>query len=93
MTYWILGFSVAVVVVVIVAALLLGIIWQCQRIIRLAGTGLAVVEEIDRNTRCIWSLQRTGAVAGRLVEGAEAIEHNAAAIARAVGHDTDERAA
>ena len=93
MTYWTLGFAVAAAVVVVVAALLLGIIWQCQRIVRLSRTGLAVVEEIDRNTRCIWLLGETGAVAGRLLEGASAIERNAGAIVRAVSHDIDERAA
>lgn len=93
MTYWILGFALAAVVVVVVAALLLGIIWQCQRIVRLARTGLEVVQQIDLNTRCIWSLGETGAVAGRLLDGASSIERNAAAIVRAVSHESDERAA
>jgi hypothetical protein len=90
-SYWLLGFIVAAVVVVLVAALLLGIIWQCQRIIRLSRTGLAVVEQIDRNTRCIWSLRETEAVAGRLLAGAGAIERHAGAIVQAVSHE--ERAA
>jgi hypothetical protein len=93
MTPWTLGFATAAVVVAVVAALLLAIIWQCQRIIRLSRTGLAVVEEIDRNTRCIWSLRETHAVAGRLLEGADAIERNAAAIAHAVSHGSGDRAA
>ena len=93
MTYWLLGFGVAAVVVVVVATLLLGIIWQCLRIIRLARTGLAVVEDIDRNTRCIWSLRQTRAVAGQLLEGAAAIERNTAAIVDAVRHGTGDRAA
>ena len=93
MSYWLLGFVVAAVVVVVVAALLLVIIWQCQRIIRLSRTGLAVVEEIDRNTRCIWSLRQTRAVAGTLLEGATAIERNAAAIFEAVSHGSGDRAA
>jgi uncharacterized membrane protein YqjE len=92
-TYWILGFSVAALVVVIVAVLLLGIIWQCQRIVRLARTGLAVVEQIDGNTRCIWSLRQTRAVAGQLLEGAGAIERNAAAIVDAVSRGSGDRAA
>jgi hypothetical protein len=93
MTPWTIGFAAAAVVVVVVAALLLAIIWQCQRIIRLSRTGLAVVEEIDRNTRCIWSLRETRAVAGRLLAGAEAIEGNAAAIVQAVSHGSGDRAA
>jgi uncharacterized membrane protein YqjE len=93
MTTWMLGFGLAAVVVVIVAALLLGIIWQCQRIVRLARTGLAVVEQIDANTCCIWSLRQTRAVAGQLLEGAGAIERNAAAIVDAVSHGSGDRAA
>jgi uncharacterized membrane protein YqjE len=93
MTYWLWGFGLAAVVVIVVAALLLGIIWQCQRIIRLAHTGLAVVEEIEGNTRCIWSLRQTRAVAGQLLEGASAIEDNAAAIVDAVSHGSGDRAA
>ena len=93
MTWWIVGFAAAAVVVLLVAALLLGIIWQCRRIARLAGTGLAVVEEIDRNTRCIWSLRQTEAIAHQLLEGADAIEHNAAAIVDAVSHGSGDRAA
>jgi hypothetical protein len=92
-TYWLLGFGVAAVVVVVVAALLLGIIWQCQRIIRLARTGLAVVEDIDSNTRCIWSLRQTRAVAGQLLEGATAIERNTAAIVDAVSLGSGDGAA
>jgi HAMP domain-containing protein len=93
MIYWVVGFVVAAVVVVIVAALLLGIIWQCQRIIRLARTAHEVVQQIDSNTRCIWSLGETGAVAGRLLGVATSIERNAGSIVRAVNHETDERAA
>lgn len=93
MTYWILGFTVAAAVVIIVAALLLAIIWQCRRIVRLSRTALAVVEEIDRNTRCIWSLGQTHVAAGRLLDGAQAIERNAAAVVRAVNHGDEERAA
>ena len=93
MTYWLWGFGLAAVVVIVVATLLLGIIWQCQRIIRFARAGLAVVEEIDVNTRCIWSLRQTRAVAGRLLEGASAIERDAAAIVAAVSHGSGDRAA
>lgn len=93
MTYWLLGFGLAAVVVVVVAVLLLGIIWQCQRIIRLARTGLEVVEDIDVNTRCIWSLRETRAIADRLLDGASAIERNAAAIVDAVSHGSGDQAA
>lgn len=92
MLLWWIGFSVAALVVVVVAVLLLGIIYQCQRIVRLARTGLGVVEQIDANTRCIWSLRQTTAVAGQLLAGAEAIEHNAAAIVDAVSHAGDRAA-
>jgi hypothetical protein len=93
MTWWALGFAFAAVVVLVVAVLLLAIIRQCRRIVRLAGTGLGVVEDIDRNTRCIWSLRATEGVADRLLEGADGIERKTAAIARALDHDKWDRAA
>ena len=93
MIFWWMGFGVAALVVVVIPVLLLGIIYQCQRILRLARTGLGVVEQIDRNARCIWSLRQTNDVAGQLLAGADAIEKNAAAIVDVVSDGTGDRAA
>lgn len=92
-TWWIIGFGAAALVVVIVAALLIGILWQARRIRRLARSAVGVVGEIEANTRVVWALGRTNAVAGDLAEGARAIEANAAAISAALAGADAESAA
>lgn len=84
LSVWSLGFILALVVTVVVVLLLLGIIMQAQRILRLAKTASAVVSDIDLNTRSVWALRDTNAVAGQILEGAKAIEGNAGAIVGAV---------
>lgn len=81
---WSLGFILALVVTVVVVLLLLGIIMQARRILRLAKTASAVVSDIDLNTRSVWALRDTNAVAGQILEGAKAIDGNAGAIVGAV---------
>ncbi len=83
---WTLGFALGVVVIVVVAALLLGILYQARRILALAQTAAEVVGEIDDNTRSVWALRDTNAVAGQILDGARAIDANAAAIVDAVSH-------
>ncbi|MGI9490785.1 MAG: hypothetical protein ACR2RF_33785 [Geminicoccaceae bacterium] len=85
MTYWTLGFLVGLVVVLVVATLLIGILYQARRIRRLALAASDIVGDIDTNTRSIWALRDTNAVAGQLLEGARAIEGNCASIVDAVG--------
>ncbi len=87
MTLWTAGFLVGIVVVLVVATLLIGILWQARRILKLARTASEVVAEIDENTRSVWALRDTNTVAGQILEGAEAIDNNAAAIVAAVSHD------
>ncbi len=87
MTYWTMGFLVALVVVVIVAVLLIGILYQALRIKRLALAASEIVADIDANTRSVWALRETNQVAGKILEGAKAIEGNAGAIVKAVSHD------
>jgi hypothetical protein len=77
---WILGFTVAGVVVVVVAALLIGILLQARRILRLARAANEIVAQIDANTRSVWALTTTNAVAGQILEGAQTIDRNAAAV-------------
>ena len=93
MTYWTAGFLIGIVVVLVVAVLLLGILWQARRILKLAKTATAVVAEIDENTRSVWALRDTNTVAGKILDGAQAIDDNAAAIVAAVSHDTAQRTA
>jgi hypothetical protein len=85
--WWTLGFIVAGLVVVVVAALLIGILMQARRIHKLAGAAVGLVGEIDANTRSIWALTQTNQVAGQILEGAQAIDRNAGAVAAALTGD------
>jgi hypothetical protein len=93
MTLWAWGFLVGLVVVLVVALLLIGILIQARRIHRLAQTASTVVAEIDENTRSVWSLTATNNVAKGLLEGATAIDENAAAIVSAVSHEDQSNSA
>ena len=81
MSLWTIGFVAGAAIVVVVAVLLIGIILQAQKILRLALVASDVVGEIDTQTRSVWALRDTNAVAAQLLEGARAIDGNAAAIA------------
>ena len=87
MTFWTAGFLLGIVVVLIVATLLIGILYQAHRILKLAKTASAVVAEIDQNTRSVWALRDINTVADQILGGAQAIDQNAAAIVAAVSHD------
>ena len=82
--WWLLWLGVAGVVVVLAAALLITIVVLARQIAALAATGLAVVEQIEQNTKPIWQLNATNHVAGQLLGGALAIESNAVAIVGAL---------
>jgi hypothetical protein len=84
MQYWIIGFIAGGAVVVVVALLLIGIILQARRILRLARTAADVVGQIDLNTRSVWALRDTNAVAEQILAGARTIDGNATAIVNAV---------
>ena len=77
MTLWTAGFLTGLVVVLIVAILLVAIWYQARRILKLAKTASAVVAEIDENTRSVWALRHTNSVAEQILDGAQAIDHNA----------------
>jgi hypothetical protein len=93
MSAWSFGFLLATVLTVVVVALLLGIIQQARRILGLAKTASTVVAEIDTNTRSVWALRDTNAVAGQILEGAKAIEGNAGGIVGAVAASHQKTAA
>ena len=93
MTYWTAGFLVGIVVVLVVAILLIGILLQARRILKLAKTASAVVAEIDANTRSVWALLDTNTVAGQILDGAQAIDDNATAIVAALSHDATSQTA
>jgi hypothetical protein len=90
---WLVGFTLAGVVVIVVAVLLITIILLARRIAGLAATALAVVREIDTSTKPIWSLNTTNKVAHDLLGGAQAIDANAKAIASVLAQADRNRAA
>lgn len=81
LTYWYRGIAIAGGVVVTVAALLLVIIATARNILKNAQRAIAVANDIVANTRPIWELEQTNAVAAQLLDGADAIERHAAEIA------------
>lgn len=93
MSLWLIGFIAALIVVLLVATLLLGILVEARRIRALALAASDLVQEIDANTRIVWALSDTNAVAGALLGGAAAIDANAAAIVGAVSGAHGEQSA
>ena len=93
MSLWLIGFIAGLVVTLLVAALLIGILVESRRIRSLARAASALVGEIDENTRGIWALRDTYAVALALLGGAKAIDDNAAAIVDAVSGAREKDAA
>ena len=91
MSLWTFGFIAGAAIVVVVAALLIGIILQARRILRLARVASDVVGQIDVQTRSVWALRDTNIVAEQILEGARAIDANAAAIVGVVSASHDQR--
>ncbi len=91
--WWFLWLGVAGVIVVAAALLLIVIIVLASRIATLAATALAVVEQIEENTKPIWQLNATNKVATELLQGAQAIEGNATAVVSALSTGERRRAA
>ena len=86
--YWSTGVGIAAAIVVAVAALLLAIIGTARGILANAGRALAVANQIVANTRPIWEIERTNAVAAQLLDGAEAISAHATEVADALDPPT-----
>ncbi len=93
MSLWLVGFIAGLIVVLVVALLLIGILVEARRIRSLAGQASLLVQGIDENTRGIWALRDTHAVAMALLGGAKAIDDNAAAIVGAVSGAPEKQSA
>lgn len=78
---WYIGIAITAGVVTAVAALLLAIIGTARSILGNARRALGLANEIVANTRPIWELEQTNAVAAQLLEGAAAIERHATEVA------------
>ena len=82
--YFFVWLGIAVVLVIATAALLMTIIWCAHNIVMLADDVLDVVEDIELNTKSIWQLNATYAVAANLLTGAKAIDSNSGKIVEAL---------
>ncbi|CAA9287733.1 MAG: hypothetical protein AVDCRST_MAG26-3860 [uncultured Chloroflexia bacterium] len=82
--YWRTGVAIGAGVVAAVAALLLVIIGTARSILHNATRALELANEIVANTRAIWALDTTNAVAVELLDGAEAIATHAGEVADAL---------
>ncbi|PPC98273.1 MAG: hypothetical protein CTY31_13805 [Hyphomicrobium sp.] len=91
--WWAVWLVIATVIVIATAALLIAVVMAAQRILRTARVGLAVVGEIEQNTKAIWQLNDSHKVAEGLLSGAEAILGNAGAIADALAATEEKRVA
>lgn len=91
--WWGVWLAVAGVLVLAAAALLATIIVLARQIGALAATALALVQEIEANTKPIWQLNATNKVAADLLAGAQAIEGHAGAIVAAAQAADERRAA
>ena len=77
---WWLTLGLAAVVIVVVAALLIGIVIAAHRIDRHAEAIWGAGKEIATNTVQIWQLQKTNATAARILEVAQSIAAGAESI-------------
>lgn len=91
--WWFFWVGIAGAVVAVAAALLVTIVMLARQIASLAATGLAMVEQIEQNTKPIWQLNATNHVARQLLDGAQAIEGNAGAIVGALSAADQRRVA
>jgi hypothetical protein len=85
--WWTIWLVIAGSIVVGAVALLITILLLARRIATLAGTALAVVEQIEQNTKPIWQLNATSKVAKDLLDGVKAIESNSGVIVGALEAD------
>lgn len=78
---WRLWMSIASVVVLIAAALLVTIWVTARRILAEAERALAAAEAIQKQTQVIWALQQTNEVAERMASTVDGIAQRSAALA------------
>ena len=81
---WYTSLTAGVAIVAAVAGLLLAIIGMARSILSHAGRAIGIADEIVANTRPIWDLDTTNAVAAQLLDGAKAIETHATEVADAL---------
>ena len=78
---WTLGFALGTAVVLVVAALLIGILLVARNIERLAGQALAVAGEIEAATRPIWALGDANHLVEEIATAVRSIDAQVTALA------------
>ena len=86
-TVWTICLVVAVVVILLAAALLIAILLVARGIAAHGLQALAAAEAIAEDTKIIWALADTNAVAGEILATVESIEAHGGRIAAAL-HET-----
>lgn len=81
LTNWYISLAVAGIIVLIAAALLIGVWLAARRILRLALEALDLVQQIKHNTQSIWALENTNATAQNILENARSIKTHANQVA------------
>lgn len=83
-TIWAIWLAVAVVVILIAAALLIAILLIARSIAAHGTRALAAATAIAEDTKIIWALADTNAVAGEILATVESIEAHGGRIAGAL---------
>lgn len=91
--WWFIWLAIGGGIVVATATLLITIVIVAHQIAVLAKTTIAVLLDIETNTKSVWELNTSKKVAGDLLGGATAIEDNAVAILNALSKTEDDQAA
>ncbi len=91
--WWFIWLAIGGGIVVATATLLITIVIVAHQIAVLAKTTIAVLLDIETNTKSVWELNTSKKVAGDLLGGATAIEDNAVAILNALSKIEDDQAA
>ncbi len=86
-TVWTICLVIAVVVILIAAALLIAILLVARSLVAHGLQALAAADAIAEDTRVIWALADTNAVAGEILATVESIEAHGGRIAGAL-HET-----
>ena len=78
---WILGFTLGILVVLVVAALLIAILLVARNIERLAGQALSVACEIAAATRPVWVLGDANDIVEEIATAVRSIDAQVTALA------------
>jgi len=83
-TIWAVWLVIAVVVILIAAALLIAILLVARRLVAHGLQALEAADAIAKDTKVIWALADTNAVAGEILATTQSIEAHGGRIAAAL---------